>query len=116
MAGVVRDFKRAWEAKDIQALIGLLDPGAVAVADGGGLAPAELRPMEGGERIARGCVEFAGKVAGITLLESTVNGQPGLVVQVDGVTVTVCAFAVAAGRITRMWAIRNPEKLRPWTG
>src|SRR3954470_11830477 len=31
---VVRDFKRAWEAKDIGALVGLLDPGATVVADG----------------------------------------------------------------------------------
>ena len=36
-AGLVRDFKRAWEAKDIGALIGLLDPGATVIADGGGL-------------------------------------------------------------------------------
>ena len=114
MAGIVREFRRAWEAKDVQALIGLLDPDAVAIADGGGLVPAELRPLEGGERIARTFIAFADRVPGITLLESTVNGQPGLVFQQEGVTVTVCAFAVADGRITRMW-VRNPEKLRPWT-
>ena len=51
----------------------------------------------------------------MTLLERTVNGQPGLVAQRDGVTVTVFAFDVADGRITRIWAVRNPEKLRPWT-
>jgi RNA polymerase sigma-70 factor (ECF subfamily) len=114
MAGVVREFRRAWEAKDVQALIGLLDPDAVAIADGGGLVPAELRPLEGGERIARTFIAFADRLPGITLLESTVNGQPGLVVQQEGVIVTVCAFALAGGRITRMWAVRNPEKLRPW--
>ncbi|MGW1554394.1 sigma-70 family RNA polymerase sigma factor, partial [Streptomyces sp. NPDC002346] len=37
-AAVVRDFKQAWEAKDIDALIGLLDPDATAIADGGGRA------------------------------------------------------------------------------
>jgi RNA polymerase sigma factor (sigma-70 family) len=52
-AHLVRDFKRAWEAKDIAALIGLLDPDATATADGGGLASAELRPIEGAEQIAR---------------------------------------------------------------
>jgi hypothetical protein len=51
----------------------------------------------------------------MTLVESTVNGRPGLVGRQDGVTVTVFAFAVAEGRITHIWAIRNPEKLRPWT-
>jgi RNA polymerase sigma-70 factor (ECF subfamily) len=115
MAGIVREFKQAWEAKDVHALIGLLDPGATAVADGGGLASAELRPMVGGERIAQGCVDFADRVADMTLLEATVNGQPGLIGRQGGVTVTVYAFAVAGGRITHIWAIRNPEKLRPWT-
>ena len=47
-AGLVRDFRQAWEAKDINALIGLLDPGATVIADGGGLVSAALRPVEGG--------------------------------------------------------------------
>jgi RNA polymerase sigma-70 factor (ECF subfamily) len=28
--------------------------------------------------------------------------------------VTVIAFEVADDRIRRLWAVRNPEKLRPW--
>lgn len=113
-AGVVREFKQAWEARDIRALVGLLDPDAVAVADGGGLASAEMRPAEGGELIAHRCIEITRRLPGLTLLERTVNGQPGLVAQRNGITETVYAFAVAAGRITRIWAVRNPEKLRPW--
>ena len=46
-AGVVRDFKQAWEAKDIDALIGLLDPAATAIGDGGGLVSAVLAPGRG---------------------------------------------------------------------
>ena len=115
-AGVVRDFKQAWQAKDIGALIGLLDPDATAIADGGGLVSvAELRPIEGGEQIARACVDLAGRAPNLTILERTVNGQPGLVAQQDGVTVTVMAFDVAGDRIKHIWAIRNPDKLRPWT-
>ncbi len=114
-AGIVRDFKQAWEAKDIDALIGLLDPDATAIADGGGLATAHLRPIEGGEQIARAYVDIAGRAPDLTLLERTVNGQPGLVAQQDGVTVTVFAFDIADDRIKHIWAVRNPEKLRPWT-
>jgi RNA polymerase sigma-70 factor (ECF subfamily) len=114
--GIVRDFKQAWEAKDIDALIGLLDPDATAIADGGGLASAELRPIEGGEQIARYLVDIVGRaLSNVTILERTVNGQPGLVAQQDGVTVTVYAFDVTGDRIKHIWAIRNPEKLRPWT-
>jgi RNA polymerase sigma factor (sigma-70 family) len=115
-ADVVRDFKQAWEAKDIGALVGLLDPGATVTADGGGFVAAALRPVEGSEQIARYLVEIVGLVpTDLTLLERTVNGQPGLVAQHDGVTVTVMAFEVAGDRIRRIWAVRNPEKLRPWT-
>jgi RNA polymerase sigma factor (sigma-70 family) len=115
-AGVVRAFKQAWEAKDIDALIGLLDPDATAIADGGGLATTFLRPIEGGEQIARAWVEIANRrPSNMTFLERAVNGQPGLVAQQDGVTVTVFAFDVAGGRIRHIWVVRNPEKLRPWT-
>jgi RNA polymerase sigma-70 factor (ECF subfamily) len=114
--GIVRAFKAAWEAKDIDALISLLDPGATAIADGGGLATTFLRPIEGGEQIARAWVEIANRApSNMTFVERTVNGQPGLVAQQDGVTVTVFAFEVAGDRITHIWAVRNPEKLRPWT-
>jgi RNA polymerase sigma factor (sigma-70 family) len=114
--GIVRDFKQAWEARDIDALIGLLDPGATAIADGGGLASAVARPVEGGEQIARGCVAFAGRSSpGLKILERTVNGQPGLVAQQDGVTVAVVAFDIAGDRIKHIWVVLNPEKLRLWT-
>ena len=113
---MVRDFKRAWEAQDIDALIGLLDPGATAVGDGGGLATTFLRPIEGGEQIARAWAEIASRApSNMIFLERTVNGQPGLVAQQDGVTVTVFAFEVAGGRIRHIWVVRNPEKLRSWT-
>ncbi len=113
-AEVVREFKQAWEAMDIDALLGLLDPDAVAIADGGGLVPAALQPREGAEAIARFLVELAGRTTGLDLQEHTVNGQPGLVGRQDGATVTVFAFDVAEDRITRIWAVRNPDKLRPW--
>jgi RNA polymerase sigma factor (sigma-70 family) len=116
-AGIVRDFKQAWEAQDIDALIALLDPNAVATGDGGGRATAALHPVEGAEQIARFFTERAraSAVDGVTLLERTVNGQPGLVGQLDGATVVVLAFAVEGDKITRIWAVLNPDKLRPWT-
>jgi RNA polymerase sigma factor (sigma-70 family) len=114
-AGVVRSFKEALEAGDVGALVGLLDPAATLTVDGGGLVSATLHPIEGGERIARYCADIAVRAQGLTLLlERTVNGQPGLVAQYEGVTSTVYAFEIADGRIKHIWAVRNPEKLRFW--
>jgi hypothetical protein len=115
-ARLVRDFKQAWEARDIRALVALLDPGATMVADGGGLVTAALRPTEGGEQVARYLLDLVDRAAGsLTFLERTVNGQPGLVAQQDGVTVTVFAIDLAGDQIKHIWAVRNPDKLRPWT-
>ncbi|MFA3877903.1 RNA polymerase sigma factor SigJ [Streptomyces sp. MMCC 100] len=113
---VVRQVKQAWETKDIAALVDLLDPAAVMTADGGGKAGAALRPVEGGARIAQYMAAIAEKAPGLELLEQSVNGAPGLVARRAGVVMTVAAFEVAEGRVTRIWAVRNPEKLRSWVG
>jgi RNA polymerase sigma factor (sigma-70 family) len=116
-AEVVRDFRQAWMAQDIESLIGLLDPDAVAIADGGGRALAFRDPVEGGENVARLLVWLAGRIpADLRILPSTVNGRPGLIAQLDGVTNSVYAFEVAGDRVTRLWIIRNPEKLTLWAG
>ncbi|MBA9004176.1 RNA polymerase sigma factor SigJ [Thermomonospora cellulosilytica] len=114
-AGIVRAFKQAWEAKDIDALIGLLDPDATATGDGGGLVSAALHPIEGAEQIARFLTDRISAAPDVTFLERMVNGRPGLVAQLDGVTVSVMAFDVAGDRIKRIWTVVNPDKLRPWT-
>jgi RNA polymerase sigma-70 factor (ECF subfamily) len=114
-AEIVREFKQAWEAMDIDALVGLLDPDATAIADGGGIARTTLHPIEGGAQIAGYLLDITGKLPHQVIVERTVNGQPGLVAQRDGVTITVMAFEIAGDRITRIWAVRNPDKLRPWT-
>ncbi len=114
-AAVVRAFKQAWEAQDIEALVGLLDPAATAVADGGGRAVTFLHPIDGAAPIAQAWAEIARrKPAAMTFTERAVNGQPGLVAEQDGVTVTVFAFEVSAGRIRRIWVVRNPDKLQRW--
>ncbi|RSD13188.1 RNA polymerase sigma factor SigJ [Amycolatopsis eburnea] len=116
-ADVIRDFKHAWEAGDIAALVGLLDPAATLTADGGGVVRAALTPIEGGEAVARYVAALASGAGGsLRLAERAVNGLPGLLLTRGGDLVAVYAFDVADGRITRIWAMRNPEKLRPWLG
>ncbi|MFJ7061595.1 RNA polymerase sigma factor SigJ [Streptomyces griseobrunneus] len=114
-AEAVRRVKEAWESKDIAALVDLLDPAAVMTADGGGLVGTVLRPIEGGARIAQYMVAIAVRAPGLELLERSVNGAPGLVARRGGTVMTVASFDVDGdGLITRIWAVRNPEKLRPW--
>ena len=80
-----------------------------------GQVAAALHPVQGAGEIARYLAGLTAMAAdGSAFLERTVNGQPGLVAQENGVTVTVFAFDIAGGKIARIWAIRNPDKLRPW--
>ena len=91
-------------------------PPRTRASDGGGLASTVLRPIEGAPRIARYALEISALVPGMKIFECTVNGQPGLVAQHGGVVVTVVAFDIADDRIQNIWAVRNPDKLRSWTG
>jgi RNA polymerase sigma-70 factor, ECF subfamily len=112
---VVREFRNAWQTSDIAALVALLDPDVTFAADGGGRAPAALDPVEGAELVARYLTDLAARSSGLTMLERTVNGLPGLIVQDGATIVTVFAFDLADDRISHIWAVRNPDKLRPWT-
>jgi RNA polymerase sigma-70 factor (ECF subfamily) len=104
---IVKDFKQAFEAGDIDAIIGVLDPGATLTGDGG----AALPPIEGAEQVAQFLVAIARAVPGERrLLECSVNGQPGLVAWQDSRTAVVYAFEIAGDQITRIWAILNPDR------
>ena len=113
---LVTAFRRAWEAQDIRALVDLLDPEATVVADGGGLVTAARQPITGGPRLARYLANLAGKGGdlGLRIVETTVNGRPGLAGQMGGETVVVLAFGVEGDRIRNLWAVVNPEKLLSW--
>ncbi|MFJ7243481.1 RNA polymerase sigma factor SigJ [Kitasatospora sp. NPDC098652] len=115
-ADTVRRVKEAWQSRDIAALVAVLDPAAVMTADGGGLVGTVLRPVAGGALIAQYMLAVADRAPGMELLECSVNGAPGLVARRAGVVLTVAAFDVADGRVSRIWVVRNPEKLRPWAG
>lgn len=112
---VLLAFKRAWEGGDLEGLVAILDPDAVAVADGGGLVRAGLEPVHGAAAVARMLIAVRPQAPAMQLHEATVNGQAGLLIAGDGVVHTVIALAAAGSRVARIWAIRNPEKLGLWS-
>ncbi|RFU37452.1 RNA polymerase subunit sigma-24, partial [Actinomadura logoneensis] len=112
---VVRELRRAWAANDIGAFVAVLAPDAVAVGDGGGVVAAMPEPVEGAERIARHMVDIISRAPGMTVSEEMVNARPGLVARYAGGIAGVFAFEFEDGLVSRIWCVRNPEKLRPWT-
>lgn len=114
---VVEAFRRDWQAQDVAAILDVLDPDAVVIADGGGRTRAAVEPVVGAEQVARHFMWVAGqrwRDMAVTVSAQVVNGRPGLVARVGGVTASVLAFGFDGARIKQIWAVVNPDKLRHW--
>jgi RNA polymerase sigma-70 factor (ECF subfamily) len=107
---VVGRFLDAIHTGDVQALLDVLAPDVVLVADGGGLAPAFPRPVAGAKRVARLLSRLAGAVEA-QVASTHLNGGPAVRVELDGELNTAVSLAIEGGRVTRIYAIRNPQKL-----
>ncbi len=102
-------FMAAVTSGDLQALVEVLAPEVVLIADGGGLARAARRPLVGAETV----LAFLARVADLSELVATTarfNDMPGARFVVDG-DVTAVSLVIENDRITRIYAIRNPDKL-----
>ncbi|MGW2609510.1 RNA polymerase sigma-70 factor [Streptomyces mirabilis] len=108
----LESFQRAFEARDLQGLMDVLAPEVVLVSDGGGLKQAALRPISGAEKVVRFIVGGTGKAEGTLTSDPTVvNGNPALVLRLDGEVDGIMAIRVEDARITGLYYVRNPEKL-----
>ncbi|AWS44011.1 RNA polymerase sigma factor SigJ [Streptosporangium sp. 'caverna'] len=111
---VVSAFKSACGTGNLDTLIDLLDPRVSVHTDGGGKVRSARRPILGPEKTARFFLGLLRKEPGQELTEKNVNGRPGLVISHDGEVVAVIATEARAGRITDIWMMVNPDKLRAW--
>jgi RNA polymerase sigma-70 factor (ECF subfamily) len=108
----VRAFAAAMENGDLERLVAVLDQDVVWRADGGGKAPANRRVLVGAEIVARLVVGLKRTRYRDRRLEpAVVNAGLGLVSRKDGHVVAVYGFTVAAGRITEIDIVTNPDKL-----
>jgi len=105
-------FRRAAETGDLQSLLDILAPDVVLLGDGGGIKQTVARPIVGAGKVGRLLVAALGRItAAASLRAAQVNGQPALILQRNGVIDTVIAVRLDEGRITGLYAVRNPEKL-----
>jgi RNA polymerase sigma-70 factor (TIGR02957 family) len=107
----VERFLAALQTGDVQGLLDVLAPDVVVVSDGGGVVAAARRPIEGAEAVARLLAKFA-QVAPRARVDTVwLNGAPAARIDPAGELNTAVTFVVEDGRITRIYAIRNPHKL-----
>ena len=108
----VRAFAHAITEGDLDGLVSVLDPDVVWTSDGGGRAIASRKPVRGAARVARAWIALRRKAGAAGTRQVELNGRPGLVLTGADGRLSVLSFAVEGGRITRIDAVRNPDKLR----
>jgi RNA polymerase sigma-70 factor (ECF subfamily) len=108
----VERFLAAVNGGDLQALMEVLAPDVVLVADGGGVAQAVLNPVVGAKKVANLLRPFSRLAPKAAILPMLLNGAVGArVLGTEDGYETAISFVVEGGRITRIYAVRNPAKL-----
>ncbi|MFJ9565666.1 RNA polymerase sigma-70 factor [Streptomyces fuscichromogenes] len=105
---VMDRFLAALHTGRVQDLLEIMAPDVVLVADGGGFTAAALAPVHGAELVAT-------MLAGTERRESEtvlvwLNGAPAIRIRSAGGPAAV-SLLVENGRITRIYATSNPQKL-----
>ncbi|MFD3695674.1 RNA polymerase sigma-70 factor [Streptomyces sp. NPDC058646] len=105
-------FQHAVETGDLQGVLDVLAPEVVLISDGGGVRSAALRPVEGLPKVVRLLLAGLGdKEGALTGEPTTVNGDPALLLRVDGEIDSVMAIRLDGGLVTGIYFVRNPDKL-----
>jgi RNA polymerase sigma-70 factor (ECF subfamily) len=108
---LLQRFLAALQTGQVQELMDLLAPTVVLIADGGGVAPAVLAPIHGVQPVAE-LLARAKQVSGTFETAAVwLNGAPAGWITIDGDAGTAVSLETESGRITRVYLMRNPEKL-----
>ncbi len=106
-------FMHACQQAELSPLLDRLAKDAVMYSDGGGKAVAVIRPLYGAERIRQLFAVLPNKQEGeLSSRFAVVNSLPALMFYVDDRLDTVMNFEFEQGEIKRIYAMRNPDKLK----
>jgi RNA polymerase sigma-70 factor (ECF subfamily) len=109
---VTERFLAACAGGDLRELIAVLAPGVELVSDGGGLAPAPRKVIEGLDLVSRALLTFAGRLPESPSIRlEQVNGGPAIVVYSAGVPSTAVILHLVDGLVRSIHLIANPQKL-----
>ena len=104
---VLRRFAQACRSGDTAAVRAVLTSEAIAVCDGIGV-------VRGRADVARLAGLLSAERSQIAITHESVNGRPGLALHRLGRVIAVIAADIAGARITALWIVLDPAKLRAW--
>jgi hypothetical protein len=99
---------------ELAAVQAALDADVVAVCDSGGLVPAAMDFVHGAQDVARLVAAVLCGHPDTELTVEAVNGRAGLALRRAGHAVAVVGVEAADGKVTALWIMLNPAKLRGW--
>jgi RNA polymerase sigma-70 factor (TIGR02957 family) len=108
---VVERFLAALQTGQLQELMDLMAPDVVLIADGGGLAAAVLAPIHGAQPVATLLARANQAPAKFETTIVWLNGAPAGWIEIDGELGTAVSLVVENGQVTRVYLLRNPQKL-----
>lgn len=111
---IVRAVRQACALDDAARLVPLLSRDAIAFFDGGGKIRALTRPVHGDQHVARALLTLLVPRSRTTLHLTAANGRTAIVVRHHEQVAAVISFDIADQRVTHVWAVLNPDKLRSW--
>ncbi|MFB8276990.1 RNA polymerase sigma-70 factor [Nocardia colli] len=112
---IITRFLLAARTGEVQTLMDVLAPDVVQISDGGGRVIVAGRPITGAEPVAKFLIGLArNNMADMTVEFGSFNALPALLFRsgTDGQLDTVLMIEIDGDRITGLYAVRNPDKLR----
>ena len=106
---VIERFRAATETGDLQGLMDVLAPDVVLMTDGGGKVKAALNPIFGRDKVFRFLTAVAPEA--LELVPVWLNGSPAIQFVIAGQRDGVGTMLVEDGVVTRLFLVRNPDKL-----
>ncbi|MEU9355581.1 RNA polymerase subunit sigma [Streptomyces griseoloalbus] len=111
---IVRAVRQACVLNDARHLVSLLSLHAIAFFDGGGKIRALTRPVHGDQHVAQALLTLLAPRPRTVLHLQAANGRTAIVVRHHAQVAAVISFDITDERVTHVWAVLNPEKLRGW--
>jgi RNA polymerase sigma-70 factor (ECF subfamily) len=108
---VVERFLAAVTTGDVQGLMDVLAPDVVLIADGGGVAQAVRVPVYGAKKVTNLLRSFPEAALNPKIALLWLNGGLGIRIDDEAGGPSLISVVVEDGRIARIFAMRNPDKL-----
>ena len=110
---LVEQFLAAAGSGDVKELLAILAEDAVVYSDGGGRVRAAGRPIISADHVSRFFIGIWPRLPVDTECRAAqVNGRPGILMYSQEEIFGAMSFDFEEGRVTNVYVVLNPEKLR----